>query len=77
MAKRRLSPKQRITILRAQKASARKRRGRHKFGKNNVSYWIGKGTKAVGNKATLGVAGYVADLQDLNEAGRRARKRGQ
>lgn len=76
--RRALSPRQRITILRAQRVSARRRKGRRSGrAKNNVSYWIGKGVKTVGKKATLGVAGYVADLQDLNEAGRQARKKGQ
>lgn len=66
-----LTSRRRSSILKAQRISARKR----KNSKDTVGYWIGRGVKKVGNKATLGVAGQIADLKELNDAAVRAKKR--
>jgi hypothetical protein len=66
-----LTPKRRSSILKAQRISARKR----KNSKDTVGYWIARGARMAGNKGTLGVAGMVADLKELNDAAVRSKKR--
>lgn len=72
MSRYRLTPRRRQSILRAQKISARKR---HVRPKDTVQYWIAKGVKKAGNKATLGVAGMIVNLQEAHESGKKRRKR--
>jgi hypothetical protein len=68
----RLTPKRRQSILKAQRISARKK---HTSAKNQVGYWIAKGVRRAGNKATLGVAGMIVNLKEINDIENRKRRR--
>lgn len=72
MSKYKLTPKRKQSILKAARISAQRRRSKG-ISKNTVGYWIAKGVRKGGDKATLGVAGYVVSLKDLNNASRRKR----
>lgn len=72
MSRYKLTPKRKQSILKASRISAQRRRSRG-LSKNTVGYWIAKGVRKGGDKATLGVAGMVVSLKDLSEAKRRKR----
>lgn len=73
MARYKLTPRRRQSILKAQRISARKKAIRPK---DTVGYWVAKGVRKAGNKATLGVAGHIVELQEGYQKVKRRRRRG-
>jgi len=71
-----LTPKRKQSLIKAARISAQRRHSRSAgVSKGNVGYWIAKGVKKAGDKSTLGVAGMVVSLKELNDQGRRRRGR--